>query len=250
MPYTVHQLANIAGISVRTLHYYDEVGLLQPSRSAKNGYRTYNDQDLLKLQQILFFRELEFPIADIQRIMQSPTFDMRRALEDHKQLIELKRKRLTALIRTINKTVGKLDMKTDMNDEELYAAFAKSEGDKYAAEAKERWGHTDTYQESARRVAKFTGADWKRISVETDAIMKGLVANRDKGAKAPEVQAFIARHYASLREFYEPNLEMYKGLADMYVGDPRFAAHYEQYGAGMAQFMHDAMHEYVRKHTA
>lgn len=241
MTYTVKQLSRLAGVSVRTLHHYDAIGLLQPERTRKNGYREYGEPELLLLQQVLFFRELEFPLTEIKKIIQSPNFDLVQALADQKRLIEIKRKRLAGLVKTIEETIKKLHKEKNMEDQELYASFSKEEGDKYAEEARQRWGHTDAYKQSQERVKKMTKEDWARISKKSDEIMKGLVANMGNGPDSAEVQALISRHYDSLRNFYEPSLEMYRGLGEMYVADSRFAAHYEKYAPDMAAFMCQAI---------
>lgn len=114
----------------------------------------------------------------------------------------------------------------------------------YQKEAEERWGHTDAYKQSAERVKKMTKEDFARIGKEGDDLMKEIVANMDKGAKSPEIQKLINLHYNNLRHFYEPNLEMYRGLASMYADDKRFSAYFEKYHEGLAEFMHDAMHHY------
>lgn len=116
----------------------------------------------------------------------------------------------------------------------------------YAEEAKERWGHTDAYRQSQERAKKLTKADWDRIGAETEAINTGLAAAMDAGKTPsdPDVQALVRRHYESLRYFYEPNLEMYRGLAEMYVADERFAAHYERYRPGLAAYLREAMHAF------
>lgn len=241
MAYTINQLAKIATISVRTLHHYDEIGLLNPSRLRPNGYREYEEAELLKLQQILFFRELDFPLAEIKRIISSPHFNMRLALTDQRQLIELKKKRLDGLIATIDKTLKKITHHTRMHDNELYTSFDTAEEDQYAAEAKARWGHTEAYKQSQERYKKMSKDDIARIKKESDELMKKIVANRAQGAQSPDIQQLIAQHYNNLRHFYEPNLEMYRGLAEMYVADPRFTAYYEKYDKNLAQFMKEAM---------
>lgn len=245
MGYTVQQLASVAGVSVRTLHHYDTIGLLQPARRARNSYREYSEQDLLTLQQILFFRELEFPLTQIREILASPQFDMRESLRAHRHLILLKKKRLTRLIKTIDTTLKKLNNEITMEDTDLYGSFSKEESEAYAAEAKERWGHTDAYKQSQERAKKMTKADWDALSKRSDEILRGIVANMDSGPASAEVQGYIAQHYDSLRTFYEPNLTMYRGLADMYVGDSRFAAYYEKYHPQLPVFMRDAMHAYA-----
>lgn len=244
MAYTINRLAELAGVSVRTLHYYDEIGLLKPSRIRSNGYREYAEAELLRLQQIMFFRELDFPLAEIKRVMASQRFDMRAALADQRRLIELKKKRLTGLIATIDKTIKKLNDEDTMNDEELYDAFSDEEQKQYAAEAKERWGTTEAYKQSQERLKKMTKADMAKLKEEGDRFMKVVAATMDKGATSPEFQALIDQHYNSLRIWYEPNLTMYRGLANMYVADPRFTAYYEKYAPGLAQVMRDAMIAY------
>lgn len=245
MGYSIQQLARVAGISVRTLHHYDTIGLLRPARQARNSYREYTKQDLLVLQQILFFRELEFPLEQIRTILTSPNFDMHEALRTHRHLVMLKKKRLTRLVRTIDTTIAKLTHEITMEDKELYGSFSNEEVDAYASEAKERWGNTDAYKQSQQRVQRMTKADWEALSKRNDAILRGIVTHMDKGAASPEVQQFIAQHYDALRAFYEPNLVIYRGLADMYVSDSRFAAYYEKYDARLPAFMRDAMHAYA-----
>jgi DNA-binding transcriptional MerR regulator len=247
MTYAINQLAKLAGVSVRTLHHYDEIGLLRPHRSQKNGYRAYGEDELLKLQQILFFRELEFPLADIRRILASPDFDLRRALADQRALIELKKKRLTGLLKTIDKTIQKITHEKRMEDKELYDAFADKDAQRYAEEAKQRWGHTEAYKQSAERVKKMTKADMAKVKADADALMKEIAAVADQDPASAKVQALITRHYDALRTFYEPSIAMYRGLADLYVADPRFTAYYEAYRPGLALFMQKAMHAFCDK---
>lgn len=274
--YSVNKLAKLAGVSVRTLHYYDEVGLLVPVRKASNNYREYGEPELLRLQQILFFKELEFPIEEIIKIMKSKDFDILAALHEHKKFILLKKKRFDELVCTIDKTIIKINNTGNsvtnsvnsknsaknkmtqnnnshdtMTDDELYAGFSKEEKEQieeWNIEAKDRLGDTDMYKESAKRVKKFTKADWDEIKIAGEDLMNEIVACFDAklDAKSPRMQKAIARHYASLRVFYEPNPEMYSGLGEMYVADPRFTAYYEKYREGLAVYMRDAMVEYAK----
>lgn len=244
MAYTVRKLATLAGISVRTLHHYDAIGLLRPARVEKNGYRSYGEDDLLRLQQILFFRELEFPLEEIGRILSRPGFDARAALLDQRKLLELKKRRLDGLMRTIDKTLRKIHDDEPMHDKELYDDFSKEAMDAYAKEAKERWGHTEAWRRSQERYGRMTKDDLERIKVDADRWMRTFAALMGRPAADPEVQAMIGQHYASLRTWYEPNLELYRGLADMYVDDPRFTAYHEKYAKGLARFMRDAMHAF------
>lgn len=248
MTYTVNKLATLAGISVRTLHYYDEVGLLKPTKIEKNGYRQYGQNEILRLQQILFFRELDFSIDEIKRIMSSPSFDMKQALLDHRHMIELKKKRLNGLIKTIDKTLIQLEKNTPMDEQDLketYDTFGEDTVKKYAEEVKQRWGHTDAYKQSMERYAKLTKEDIEKYKKDADIFMKKAAEVSVHGALSPEFQEIIAQHFNSLSTWYEPNFEMYRGLAKMYVEDPRFEAYYEKYKPGLAKIFSEAMIHYA-----
>ena len=136
-----------------------------------------------------------------------------------------------------------------MDDKELYAEFSKEESETYAKEAQERWGYTNAYIQSQERVKRLTKEDWNRIRNESDEILKKIVENMNKGSQSCEVQALIDKHYASLKTFYEPSLEMYRGLANMYVDDIRFRAYYEKYHKDLPGFMRDAMHIHCDTHV-
>jgi DNA-binding transcriptional MerR regulator len=250
MSYTVNQLAQLAGVSVRTLHHYDAIGLLKPAGHRRNGYREYGEPELLRLQQILFFRELDFPIAEIVRILSSATFDFSRALRDHRAMIELKRKRLTGLLKTIDRTIHKLERKTPMDQQdmkELYDTFGEDAIKQYADEVKQRWGNTEAYKQSMERASKMTKADYEKYKADADVFMKKVAETMDNGATSPEFQALIAEHFKALSTWYEPNFEMYRGLAKMYVEDPRFAAYYENYRTGLAKVFSEAMVYFIEQ---
>lgn len=249
MKYSVNKLAKLAGISVRTLHYWDEVGLLNPKRNSKNDYRFYENDELLRLQQILFFKELDFSLEDIKKILSSPTFNMEEALRDQRKLIEIKKNRLSKLAKTIDKTIKSIKKETKMKDEEYYGNFSKEESEKYAKEAKERWGNTDAYRESQERVKKMGKAGLQKVLEESGKITTEI-AELMKDGRSPtdnKVQELINKHYNSIRAFYEPTLEIYEGLAKMYVEDPRFRKTYEDIAVGLAVFMRDGMLEFVKR---
>lgn len=248
MSYSVQALAKLAGTSVRTLHYYDEIGLLNPSRVQKNGYRTYEEPELLKLQQILFFRELDFPLADVKRILNSPYFDMAAALQDHRKLIELKKKRLTQLLHTIDETIKKLKSENTMLDEELYDSFKDEEMKEYAEEAKQRWGNTDAYKQSQAKVSKMTKAQMQKLKDDGVKHMQALAAAMDLPIESPEVQALIKQSHDGVNFFYECSTEMFRNLGEMYVTDPRFTANYDKYRPGLAVFVRDAINYYCDRH--
>ncbi len=250
MTYSINRLAKLAGVSIRTLHYYDEVGLLTPTRLERNGYRQYDEAQLLRLQQIMFFRELDFHLEQIKKIIDSPHFDMRTALTEQKHLIKIKRHRLDRLIATIDKTIKKLNNELNMDDQELYGNFSKAEMNKYTEEARQRWGNTDAFKQSHDRVKKMGKAGLAKILKESGELTQEIAAAMKAGLdpKTDAVQVLIARHYEGLRAFYEPNLEIYKGLATMYVDDPRFKANYEKVAHGLAEFMRDGMLYFTERH--
>lgn len=247
MPYTVQQLATLAGVTPRTLHHYDAIGLLTPARVLKNGYRQYDENQLLILQQILFFRELDFSLEEIARILSSPTFDMQQALADQKNMLELKRKRLGRLIKTIDQTLTNLINKTPMEDTDLYGSFSQEEMDAYTEEARKRWGGSNAFAQSQERVKKMGKAGLQKVVRENDLLNQKIAQamNDNASPKSSEVQELISRHYEGLRSFYEPTLDLYQGLAELYVTDPKFKATYEKVAPGLAQFMHDAMKQYI-----
>lgn len=240
MSYSVQALADLAGVSVRTLHHYDEIGLLNPSRQG-NGYRTYEETDLLRLQQILFFRELDVPLDEIAAILKKPGFHLQGELKKHRIKIEEKRERLAGLISTIDKTLDKLAGKKEMTDDELFEAFWEKHEKEYAPEAEKRWGHTDAYKQSKERTKHLTKDDYKRMAKAADTFMKTVAACIDSGPASAETQKLISQHYESLRTFYDPSPELYRGLSQMWVEDHRFRAYYEKYDSRMPEFMRDAV---------
>ncbi len=253
MSYSVHQLARLASVSVRTLHFYDETGLLKPTKVKSNGYRIYEEKELLRLQQILFFRELDFSLAEIKKIIDAPGFDILNALKDQKKLIEMKRGRIDELLKTITKTIKHMENDSQkiikksmtknmaMKDEEVFEGFNDDKMEQYKKEAKERWGNTDAYKQSMERTKNWTKADYARIKTEQDGLMKEFVVHMDTGVKSPEIQKLVARHRAGIAQFYDLSNEMYRNLANMYVADDRFGAFYRMYHKDLAEFLRDAI---------
>ncbi len=250
MGYTVSQLAKMAGVSVRTLHYYDEIGLLRPSSRTDAGYRLYGEQELLRLQQILFFRELDFALEDIGRILDKPGFDHIEALESHRLLLEQRVSRIGRLLRTIDRTIEKLreeDMNDKVTDEELYAGFTDEEVERYRREAREQYD-ADLVAESERRVRNMSKGQWQALQQEGEDVNQGLAELMDRSPGDPEVQALIARHYAMMNQYYPVSAETYRGLAYLYVSNDEFRAYYDKYRSGLADFLAAAMN-YHADHT-
>ena len=242
----VRELARLAGVSVRTLHHYDQIGLLTPSTRTAAGYRQYGADDLMRLQQILFFKELDVPLGEIRAILNDPDFNQVEALENHRRLLQLRAERLLRLLQTVDKTIQKLTEDTRMlTDEELYEGFSKEQIESYQREANERWGSTPAYAESQRRVRNMTKAQWNAIGQQGDEATREMASLMGGDPASPEVQAAIAKHHAWIENFYPAPAEMYAGLGQMYVEDERFRAYYDKYAPDLADFMRDAMAIYA-----
>ncbi|GAC1472046.1 MAG: MerR family transcriptional regulator [Ktedonobacteraceae bacterium] len=249
MGYTVKQLARLAGVTVRTLHYYDEIGLLKPSFIQDNGYRCYEEKELLKLQQILFFRELEFPLEDIVQILDTPGYSALAALADQRHLLEMKRARFDGLLATIDETMKTLREGGKMSTDDLFASFADSQIEQYKEEAKARWGTTDAYKQSMERVRQLTKKELDQIQEEGQAITLALSKLMAQGIANAEVQQQIERHFQHINRFYDCSYEMYSNLGNMYVEDTRFAENYNKFAPHLAEFMRDAIAHYCNAHT-
>jgi len=245
MRLSIGALSRLSGVSIRALHHYDQIGLLQPSEVAASGYRYYDDAAIERLWQILFYRELDFPLIDIGEILSSPAFDRDRALREHLNLLTQKRERLDRLIGLVSNA-----MKGEQNME--FKEFDTSEIDalreQYAAEAKARWGNTEAYRESAKRASKWTEADKKRLEAQSGEIFSGFAALVGTDPADAGVQALVARWKAFVSEsYYDCTNEILAGLGQMYVADERFTKNIDQYGAGTAKLMSDAIAIYCAK---
>lgn len=239
--YTVKQLAEMAGVSVRTLHYYDQIGLLAPSDRSEAGYRMYGRAQLLRLQQILFFKELDFPLEKIRAILDDPAFDTLSALRNHRLLLLKQAERTALLLQTIDKTIRKLtedDMK--MTDDELYEGFTPEQIERYEREVQENFD-PGLVQESKRRLGQMNKAQWQSVKAEGDEVTRLIAGLADHAPEDARVQALIARHHAWIENFYPASAAVYRGLGQMYAEHEEFRAHYEKVRPGLADFMRAAM---------
>lgn len=242
MAYTVKAVADVAGVSIRTLHHYDDIGLLRPTSVSHAGYRQYTDPDLERLQQILFFRELGFSLQEIREIVESPTFDRKQALLSHRQLLLEKQRRLQAIIHSVDRSIESLERGTTMDKNAMFESFGDSKLEEYRAEAKARWGHTSAWKQSEERSSGYSKEDWDEIKAAMQSITEGLAALMDRDPGDAAVQEQIGRWYRHIdRYFYTVTPEMFRGLGDMYVADPRFTATYDKVKPGLAQFKQQAM---------
>lgn len=244
MHYSIQQLAGMSGVSVRTLHYYDEIGLLRATRNPKNGYRIYNENDVLHLQQILFYRALEMSLEEIEKVLQAKDFSLLKSLYKQKMLLEKKQGNLKKIVRTIEKTIERIEQNNTMNDEELFEGLDKETMAAYEAEAKERWGNTDFYKQSQKNVEKMGKEGLQKVMDEGKVILVELLAVMDHDVAHEDVQKIVHKHFMHLHHFYTPTLELYCGLAQMYVQDPRFTEFYERITPGLAKFLSGAMIHY------
>jgi MerR family transcriptional regulator, thiopeptide resistance regulator len=245
MAYTVGQVAQLAGVTVRTLHHYDEIGLLSPSGRTSTGYRRYDDADLDRLQQILFYRELGFPLEEIATILDDPQASPTAHLRRQHELLTVRIKRLEEMVTAIEFAMEARTVGIQLTPEERFEVFGDFNPDDYAEEAEQRWGGTDAYAESARRTSGYTKTDWVRFKAQSEDWSRRLAEAMDAGL-APEsapVMELAEEHRRQISEwFYECTFEIHTGLADMYLADDRFTQHYERIKPGMAQFLHDAIH--------
>lgn len=243
VPYTVGDVAKLAHISVRTLHHYDEIGLLDASGRTDAGYRLYCDADLERLQQILLYRELGFPLDEIAEVMGSPGFLRHEALFGQKELLRRKQAHVAAMIEAVERAIDADERGTTMNKEDMFEVFGEFDPSEHEQEAQERWGETDSYKESAKRTARYSKDDWKRYKQESEEITTAIADLMDQGVPPHDSRAVDAVDRARLQIdqwFYPCSREMHAELGKMYVADPRFAANYEKIRPGLAQYMCDA----------
>jgi MerR family transcriptional regulator, thiopeptide resistance regulator len=247
----VGAVARMAGVTVRTLHHYDEIGLLHPTGRSEAGYRRYTEVDLERLQRILFYRELEFGLDQIREAMADGDADALDHLRRQHRLLQDRIERLRRLADAVAKAMEAHQMGINLTPEERLEVFGDFDPDTYAAEVEERWGDTDAYRESARRAARYTKADWERIKVEGGAVTERLAAAMRGGlpADGPEARDAAEAHRRQIDEaFYPCSYEMHTGLAEMYLADPRFTATYEAVAPGLAQYVHDAILANAARH--
>lgn len=241
---TVKQLSKLAGVTPRTLHHYDQIGLLKPSRVGDNGYRYYGEESVLRLQQILFYRELGIPLEDIKKIMGRRDFDVMGALRSHKEALQKQVARLNRLINTVDNTINNLKGNNTMSNKAYFEGFSEEEQEKYAAEAEQLYD-AESVRESNRKWKSYSTAKKEAIMEEGKAIYLDLIAAMPKGAASSEVQALIERWRKHMDYFWTPRLEQLLALANGYNDDPRFKANFDKMHPQLAEFMREAVQVYV-----
>jgi MerR family transcriptional regulator, thiopeptide resistance regulator len=246
MAYTVKQLADLAGVSNRTLHYYDQIGLLTPDAHGENGYRFYGEGAVLRLQQVLFYRELGMSLEEIKGILDRPGFDVLQALQAHKAALRGRAIRLSRLIDTVDRTIRHLRGEIEMSDKEYYEGFSEEQQKEYEAEARTQWG-SEKVDESMQRWAGYTPEQKKAIMASGGVITQSICDHMAEGYDSPKVQELIAAWHKHIGFFYECSLEIFAALGHTYNQDPRFAAFYRRFHADMPAFMEKAMTYYCEQ---
>lgn len=240
----VGEVARLVGISVRTLHHYDEIGLVVPSGRTPKGYRSYSAIDVERLHQVLTYRELGFVLDDISALLDDPSVDAMAHLQRQRELLDERIDRLHRMAAAVDKMMEAKKMGIQLTPEEQREVFGDDWlGDEYADEAQERWGQTDEWKQSQSRTASFTKDDWIRVKAETDALEADFAAALTSGvaADSAEAAALAERHRASIENYYDCGYEMHVCLGEMYIADERFTKHYDDVAPGLAQYLRDAI---------
>lgn len=248
--YRVGEVARIAGVSVRALHHYDEIGLLVPKERTDTGYRVYDEDDLLRLQQILLGRELGLALEEIRRSLDDPGFDHRQALLAQKRQLQARARRADEMIRAVDTALAMLEdaQGGTMDMQQLFDGFDPAQ---FEAEVQERWGETAAYRESAKRSKRYGKDDWRRIQEEQAAIYADAAAALHDGraAESAEAMDIAERHRQSIeRWFYACGPAMHANLADLWEADARFAESIDKHAAGLTPFLAAAVRANARRH--
>jgi DNA-binding transcriptional MerR regulator len=249
--YTVGRVAELLGVTVRTLHHYDEIGLVVPSGRSPASYRLYTDADLMRLQQVVVYRRLELPLDEIAELLADgadPADHLRRQRAEVMSRLD----ELHELVAAIDRALEREMSDQPATPEELKELFGDGYTDEYQAEAHERWGETDAWRQSAARTKRYTKADWEAVKAEMEAVTTAFVDAKRAGLPPTSGEAMDAAEAARRHihdRFYDLSHEMHKGLGDMYVADPRFTKTYEDLEPGLAAYVRDAIHANADRHA-
>jgi MerR family transcriptional regulator, thiopeptide resistance regulator len=251
MNLSVGQVARLAGITVRTLHHYDEIALLTPSLRTAAGYRRYTDDDLLRLQQILLYRELGFPLEQIADLLGRTPADELTHLQRQHELLTAKAERLQHVIAAVERAMQAHTLHLPLTPAERFDIFGDFRPEDHQPEVERRWGHTDAHAQSRHRTASYTKTDWLHLKAEAATITDDLLTARQNGLPPddPHVMDIAERHRAHItRWFYDCTPDLHRCLGDRYATDPRFTATYDTLAPGLAAYYHQAIHANARRH--
>jgi DNA-binding transcriptional MerR regulator len=239
---TVGAVAALTGVSVRTLHHYDHIGLIVPSVRTPAGYRGYTDGDIERLHLVLVYRAVGLPLEEIGILLDDPAVDVVAHLQRQHALLTQQADRLNSTIKAVEELMNARRKGMQLTAEEQVEIFGTTAfGEEYAAEAEERWGDTDAWAQSQRRTAGLTKDDWMRIKADGDALLAALAKAKRAGVTPGSAQAdaLAKRHRASIEQFYDCDDEMQRCLVEMYLADDRFTSYYDDAEPGLTQFVHD-----------
>lgn len=241
---TVGATAKLVGVSVRTLHHWDSIGLVTPQLRTSGDYRIYGSADVERIHSVLTYRGLGFPLQEIQRLLDDPDVDAMAHLRRQRELLTEQIDRLHQMAAAVEKMMEAKTMGIQLSPEDQQEIFGPNWlGEEYAEEAQQRWGDGEEWKQSAARTASFTKGDWQQIKAETDALESEFAAAMGQGlpADGPIATQLAERHRAGIERFYDCNYEMHVCLAQMYLADERFRKHYEDVALGLSQYVHDAI---------
>ncbi|KND38377.1 MerR family transcriptional regulator [Streptomyces acidiscabies] len=253
MTYSVGQVAEFAGITVRTLHHYDAIGLLPPTDRTSTGHRRYTESDLDRLQRLLFYRELGFPLEEIATLLDDPETDPAQHLRRQRDLLAARITRLQKMAEAVQQALEARTMGINLTPQERFEVFGDKDPDQYADEAAERWGGTDTYAESMRRTATYTKDDWQRLKAEMDTWESRYTALVAAGTppESDEAVSLAEEHRLHItRWYFDCPYELHTCFADMYVSDERFKVYYDGMGEGLAEHLGAAIRENANRHVS
>jgi MerR family transcriptional regulator, thiopeptide resistance regulator len=239
---TVGAVAALTGVSVRTLHHYDHIGLVVPSVRTPAGYRGYTDADIERLHLVLVYRSVGMPLDEIRKILDDSGANVLEHLRRQHELLLEQADRLQHTIKAVEELMNAHRKGIQLTAEEQVEIFGTTAfGEEYAVEADERWGETDAWKQSQQRVSKFSKQDWIAIKAEGDALLADLAQAKRDGVAPGSTHAndLAARHRASIERFYDCGDDMHRNLVEMYLADERFTGYYDDVEPGLAQFVHD-----------
>lgn len=240
----VGEVAALAGVTVRTLHHYDRIGLLSPSGRTAAGYRQYSPADLDRLHQVLLYRELGFALEEVATLLDDPSADPAEHLRRQHRLLRDRLDRTSAMVAAVEKEMEARNMGISLTPEERFEVFGDWLPEEYAAEAEQKWGQTDAWAQSQQRTRAMTKEDWLRVKAESDDVEARFAAALRSGVPADSEQAMdlAEEHRQQIsRNFYDCSVEIHAGLGRMYVEDQRFTAYYERIAPGLAQYVSTAV---------
>ncbi|MFI8824566.1 MerR family transcriptional regulator [Streptomyces sp. NPDC053431] len=253
MSHSVGQVAGFAGVTVRTLHHYDAIGLLSPSARSAAGHRRYDDADLDRLQQILFYRELGFPLDEVAVLLDDPHADPREHLRRQHALLTTRIGELRRMAAAVERAMEAKRMGINLTPEEKFEVFGHKDPEVYAEESARRWGGTHTHEQAQARVATYTKDDWQRMKGEIDAWGAAYSALMDAGEApgSPAAMDLAEAHRAHITTWlFDCHPKIHQGLAEMYVSDENFRAFYDSIHEGLAEHLRAAIHANARRLAA